>query len=152
MTSSESSQAEAPQVEAPGIAAPATPPCFPLAGGGVTSARGFSAAGVRAGSTRSPTGWIWPSSRPTSRAACAAVFTQNVFCAAPVQVSRAHLDEGGATLGGGPAYGTARAVLVNSGNANAATGERGLEAARATARLAAASVVPSRKCWWRPPA
>ena len=54
MTSSESPQAEAPQVEAPGIAAPATPPCFPLAGGGVTSARGFSAAGVRAGFRKEP--------------------------------------------------------------------------------------------------
>lgn len=137
MTSSESSQAEAPQVEAPGIAAPATPPCFPLAGGGVTSARGFSAAGVRAGFHKEPDRLDLALVASDEPCACAAVFTQNVFCAAPVQVSRAHLDEGGATLGGGPAYGTARAVLVNSGNANAATGERGLEAARATARLAA---------------
>ena len=137
MTSSESSQAEAPQVEAPGIAAPATPPCFPLAGGGVTSASGFSAAGVRAGFHKEPDRLDLALVASDEPCACAAVFTQNVFCAAPVQVSRAHLDEGGATLGGGPAYGTARAVLVNSGNANAATGERGLEAARATARLAA---------------
>ena len=69
--------------------------------------------------------------------ACAAVFTRNAFCAAPVRVSRAHLSEGGATPEGGPAWGTARGVVVNSGNANAATGERGLEAARATARMAA---------------
>ena len=41
---------------------------------------------------------------------------------------------------GGPAYGTARAVVVNSGNANAATGEPGLEAARETARIAGDAV------------
>ena len=92
MTSSESSQAEAPQVEAPGIAAPATPPCFPLAGGGVTSARGFSAAGVRAGFHKEPDRLDLALVASDEPCACAAVFTQNVFCAAPVQVSRAHLD------------------------------------------------------------
>ena len=51
MTSSESPQAEAPGAPA---SAPATPPCFPLAGGGVTSARGFCAAGVRAGFRKEP--------------------------------------------------------------------------------------------------
>ena len=56
--------------------------------------------------------------------AAAATFTTNVFCAAPVRVSREHLNEGGA---GSPAYGCARAVVVNSGIANAATGEIGLE-------------------------
>lgn len=43
--------------------------------------------------------------------AAAATFTTNVFCAAPVRVSREHLNEGGA---GSPAYGCARAVVVNS--------------------------------------
>ncbi len=61
--------------------------------------------------------------------ACAAVFTQNVFCAAPVTVSREHLE--GLRL----RHRRAR-VVVNSGNANAATGERGLEAARETAAIA----------------
>ena len=70
-------------------------------------------------------------------AAAAATFTQNVFCAAPVQVSREHLDEGGP---GAPAYGCARAVIINSGIANAATGERGLEAARATADIVAKEI------------
>ena len=65
--------------------------------------------------------------------ACAAVFTKNVFCSAPVIVSRAQL---GADQPGEPAYGTARAVVVNSGNANAATGEPGIDAARETARIA----------------
>jgi glutamate N-acetyltransferase/amino-acid N-acetyltransferase len=52
--------------------------------------------------------------------AAAAVFTRNLACAAPVQVSRAHLAATG---------GSVRAVLLTSGNANAATGEAGLEAA-----------------------
>ena len=52
----------------------------------------------------------------------AGVFTRNRFCAAPVTVARAHLDTGGPV----------RALLVNTGNANAGTGERGLEHARTT--------------------
>ena len=57
----------------------------------------------------------------------AAVFTQNRFCAAPVQVCRSHLAAG---AGGG-----IRALVVNTGNANAGTGEDGL--ARANACCAA---------------
>ena len=52
----------------------------------------------------------------------AGVFTSNRFCAAPVQVCRQHLD-GGAAI---------RALVVNTGNANAGTGEPGLEGARRT--------------------
>jgi len=52
----------------------------------------------------------------------AAVFTQNRFCAAPVQVCRQHL-AGRAAV---------RALVVNTGNANAGTGETGLADARAT--------------------
>jgi glutamate N-acetyltransferase/amino-acid N-acetyltransferase len=59
----------------------------------------------------------------------AGVFTRNRFCAAPVVVARAHLDEGEEI----------RALVVNTGNANAGTGEAGLASARAicaeTARL-----------------
>jgi glutamate N-acetyltransferase/amino-acid N-acetyltransferase len=47
--------------------------------------------------------------------ACAAVFTQNAFCAAPVQIAKAHLDQ------------EPRWLLVNSGNANAGTGKQGLQ-------------------------
>src|SRR5437667_12063432 len=54
-------------------------------------------------------------------AAAAAVFTQNTFIAAPLIVSKKHLEETGHR---------ARTILVNSGNANAATGEAGIEAAR----------------------
>ena len=51
----------------------------------------------------------------------AGVFTQNRFCAAPVQVCRAHL-----------AKGEIRALVINTGIANAGTGEEGLAAANAT--------------------
>jgi glutamate N-acetyltransferase/amino-acid N-acetyltransferase len=54
--------------------------------------------------------------------AVAGVFTQNRFCAAPVQVCREH-------LAGGQAI---RAMVVNTGNANAGTGADGLARARAT--------------------
>ena len=57
---------------------------------------------------------------------CAAVFTRNAFCAAPVTVAREHL-----------ASGPVRYLLVNSGNANAGTGAAGLRAARETCRLLA---------------
>ena len=45
----------------------------------------------------------------------AAVFTQNIFCAAPVIVAKNHLNS------------SIEALLINSGNANAGTGEKGLE-------------------------
>jgi glutamate N-acetyltransferase/amino-acid N-acetyltransferase len=55
-------------------------------------------------------------------ATAAAVFTQNTFIAAPLIVTKEHLEKTGHK---------ARAILVNSGNANAATGEAGIQAARA---------------------
>ena len=54
--------------------------------------------------------------------AVAGVFTSNRFCAAPVQLCRTHLASGAAP----------RAMLINTGNANAGTGEDGLARARAT--------------------
>lgn len=54
----------------------------------------------------------------------AGVFTTNVACAAPVQVSREHLGNG-----------RAAAVVLSSGNANAATGEQGRADARRMAEL-----------------
>jgi glutamate N-acetyltransferase/amino-acid N-acetyltransferase len=59
-------------------------------------------------------------------ATVAGVFTSNRFCAAPVQLSKAHL----AGVSGGAA--PIRALVVNTGNANAGTGEEGLRRARAT--------------------
>ena len=61
-------------------------------------------------------------------AACAAVFTRNAFCAAPVVVAREHLGRAA------PRY-----LVVNSGNANAGTGDAGLAAARESCRLIAAA-------------
>lgn len=54
-------------------------------------------------------------------ATCAGVFTQNAFCAAPVIVAKEHLANSGGAI---------RALMINSGNANAGTGEPGLRAAR----------------------
>ncbi len=59
-------------------------------------------------------------------AAVAGVFTQNRFCAAPVIVCREHLEGTGI-----------RALVVNTGIANAGTGESGMQAARATCAAAA---------------
>ena len=55
-------------------------------------------------------------------AAVAGVFTQNRFCAAPVQICRTHLAAG---------HGV-RAILINTGNANAGTGDDGLARAHST--------------------
>ncbi|MBL8460849.1 MAG: bifunctional ornithine acetyltransferase/N-acetylglutamate synthase, partial [Zoogloea sp.] len=57
----------------------------------------------------------------------AGVFTQNRFCAAPVQVCKAHLSEG-----------SVRALVINTGVANAGTGEQGLATARASCEAVAA--------------
>ena len=82
--------------------------------------RGLRAAGVAAG--------IKASGRPDvallvadAPVACAGIFTQNLFAAAPVVVSREHLARSG---------GWVRALVVNSGNANACTGEQGERDAR----------------------
>ena len=98
-----------------------------IEGGGVTSAQGFKAAGIHAGFRKNPERFDMALVVADEPCACAGTFTQNVFCAAPVIVSREHLE--------GVSYGTARAAVVNSGIANAATGERGLEAAREMARI-----------------
>ena len=55
-------------------------------------------------------------------ASVAGVFTQNRFCAAPVQISREHLASGQSI----------RAMVINTGNANAGTGADGLARARST--------------------
>jgi glutamate N-acetyltransferase / amino-acid N-acetyltransferase len=60
-------------------------------------------------------------------ASVSGVFTQNRFCAAPVQICREHLERAGAAAGSG-----IRAMLINTGNANAGTGAEGLARARST--------------------
>ena len=67
-------------------------------------------------------------------AAVAGVFTQNRYCAAPVQVCREHLSHVQASQ----ADTHIRALVINTGNANAGTGAKGLTDARATADAMAA--------------
>jgi len=97
--------------------------------GGVTSALGFRAAGVSAG-IKAKQGLDLALVVSDGPATAAAVFTTNRAQAAPVLVSREHLEQSG---------GTARAIIVNSGCANACTGDQGLKVARGmaseTARL-----------------
>ena len=62
--------------------------------------------------------------------AVAGVFTQNRFCAAPVQVCREHLAAGAAI----------RAIVINTGNANAGTGADGLARARRSCDALAAQL------------
>ena len=57
----------------------------------------------------------------------AAVFTRNAFCAAPVSLCRQHLASGQSV----------RSLLINAGNANAGTGQEGLQAAQETCGLVA---------------
>ena len=64
---------------------------------------------------------------PGSRVA--GVFTQNRFCAAPVTLCKQHLADG-----------AIRALVINTGNANAGTGEEGLRHARQTCEAVAALV------------
>ena len=61
--------------------------------------------------------------------ACAGVFTRNSFCAAPVTLARTHL-----------AQSSPRALLINSGNANAGTGQQGLNDAAQCCALVAAAI------------
>ena len=89
-------------------------------GGGVTSALGFTASGVRAGFYEGDDRLDCALVSADIPCPCAALFTHNAFSAAPVDVSRDHLRR--------VSFGFVRAVLINSGNANALTGENGLEA------------------------
>ena len=94
--------------------------------GGVCAPKGFRAGGIWCGIKAPSRGRdlaLIYSERPC---ASAAMFTTNRVQAACVHVSREHL-----------AAGAVRAVIVNSGNANACTGEAGLAAARRMAELAA---------------
>ncbi len=90
----------------------------------VTAPLGFEASGVRAGIRRSAPDLALL--RSTTPAVGAALWTVNRVLAAPVVVSKQHL-----------AATEPQAVVVNSGVANAATGEQGLADARATAAQAA---------------
>jgi len=87
----------------------------------VTAARGFVASGVHCG-IRKKERLDLSLVRSVGRATGAAMFTANRMLAAPVVISKEHLE-----------LAQPQAVVTNSGVANAATGERGLLDARATA-------------------
>jgi glutamate N-acetyltransferase/amino-acid N-acetyltransferase len=84
----------------------------------VTAVPGFVAAGIAAGIKASgATDLSLVGTADGAPVAAAGVFTRNKMTAAPVIVTRAHLVSSG---------GHAAAVVLNSGNANAATGDRGV--------------------------
>ena len=90
----------------------------------VTAAEGFVAAGCHAGIKRRRMDMAMIATEDRQPVTCAAVFTQNKFAAPPVELDRAVLRANG---------GRAAALIVNSGNANAGTGEQGLSDAKAMA-------------------
>lgn len=91
--------------------------------GGVTAPAGFRAAGVACGIK--PAALDLALLVADSPASAAGVFTKNLAAAAPVLVSREHLAR---------SRGWARAIVANSGCANACTGEQGVADARAMAQ------------------
>ncbi|MDR2377914.1 MAG: bifunctional glutamate N-acetyltransferase/amino-acid acetyltransferase ArgJ [Bifidobacteriaceae bacterium] len=95
----------------------------------VTAPKGFRAAGVAAGikADGAKDLAVVVNDAVAARSAAAAVFTVNRFAAAPVLVSR----EAMALAKGG--YSLPRAILLNSGGANACTGRAGLDDARQSA-------------------
>jgi len=88
--------------------------------GGVATPRGFRAAGISAG-IKARAGLDLALLVSDTPAQAAAVFTTNLAVAAPVVVSKEHLARSG---------GTVRAIIVNSGCANACTGDDGMRVAR----------------------
>lgn len=89
---------------------------------------GFSSSGTTCGikASGNPDLALFVSDRP---AAAAGVFTTNKVCGAPVIVSRQRVPSN-----------TARAVIVNSGNSNAATGEPGIQNAETMTALVASAL------------
>jgi len=94
--------------------------------GGITAPQGYLAAGISSGIKKKALELaVVFSSQPAS---AAAVFTLNCVQAAPVTLSKQHLKL---------SRGRMRAVLINSGCANACTGERGLKDSEISARCLA---------------
>ena len=96
--------------------------------GGVTTPQGFRAAGVSCGIKKKAGALDLALIAADGPVSAAAVFTTNRAVAAPVIVSREHLAHSG---------GRAQAIVINSGCANACTGEAGLQVARDMAGAAA---------------
>jgi glutamate N-acetyltransferase/amino-acid N-acetyltransferase len=90
---------------------------------------GFRFAGIHCGIKRNPQKEDLTLVHSPGGAVAAGVYTTNLVYAAPVALDRERTPSG-----------DVRVVIVNSGNANACTGERGMNDAREMARLAAAAV------------
>lgn len=106
--------------------------------GGLGAVKGVQCAGVSAGFRRNPERKDLALIVTEKPAVATGVFTQNLFCAAPVSVSRSHIVKAALKDAENPALGEgARAIVLNSGNANASTGEPGRQTAIRTAHIAA---------------
>ena len=103
------------------LPAPQAADLLPIAGVRI----GVTQAGVRKAGRKDVTVFLLDAG-----ASVGGVFTQNRFCAAPVQVCREHLQAGAGI----------RAMVINTGNANAGTGEDGLRRARETCDALAAQL------------
>lgn len=99
--------------------------------GGITAPHGFAVGAVHSGIKASPTALDLAVLVADAPVSAAALFTTNLAQAAPVLVSRRHLEH---------ARGRARAVVVNSGCANACTGAQGLADAEQMAHETAAAL------------
>ncbi len=99
---------------------------FSYTEGGIVAPGGFLASGVSAGIKKNGKRDVCIIAAEEGSVPAAAVLTLNTMAAPPVVVSRAHIADG-----------RARAIVVNSGNANACTGARGLADARAMSQAAA---------------
>ena len=92
----------------------------------ITSVPGFSAAGITAGLKKSGKKDLAVIANNGPQHTAAAVFTRNKVFAAPVKLTRQHV-----------ANGSLQAVIINSGNANACTGDQGYDNAHTQAEITA---------------
>lgn len=101
--------------------------------GGLGAVTGLQVSGVSAGFRRNPERRDLALIVAPTGSKAAGVFTQSGFAAAPVKVSQEHLAAQSKTDG-------FRALIINSGNANAATGVQGIETALGTCELVAGAL------------
>lgn len=104
--------------------------------GGVCAPLGFRANGVHAGFRKNVNKRDLAIIVADEPCATAATFTQNVFCAPPVRFCKSQLE----ASSGSTSWAEMQAVVINSGNANAATGEPGMKACVHTAKLASSAI------------
>ncbi len=98
----------------------------------ITDVPGFQASGIASGiKSNNELDLALITTEDRKPVAAAGVFTSNKMTAAPVLVTRKHLEVTG---------GAASAVVLNSGNANAATGEQGLLDAEQMCQLTAQGI------------